>query len=853
MATRQSEETQLDNEVALKIVDHSVDGLLVIDAEGVVLFANQAAISLFQDKTSALVGSHFGAPAIHEPVEIILPRGNGVFFVEMRAVEIRLEGRAATLASLRDVTERKRAEEELRKRAEQLNESERRYRYTLEAAPDPIIVIDQTNQIILVNAAAERVFRYKRAELLGESVHLLIPGLFEEIDGDAGEAFPGGAATPLSPDSWGIRKDGVRVPIEVRPSPTGTGERGLEVMLAIRDLSGIRHAEAMFQKLLEAAPDAIIVMNQEGTITLVNSQLEKMVGYSREELLGRHREILIPERLREQRAAYYDAQTANPRTRVLEPPGGVIGLRKDGTEFPIEATFSLLETDEGLLIFSVFRDVTQRNASEERSRQLEILAAQAEAANRAKSAFLSTMSHEIRTPMNAILGYAQLMMRDAGLGADAISSLKVISRSGEHLLDMIDDVLDLAKIEAGHEMVALQTFDLRVLVRDLEAMFRLRMSAKGLQFEVRLEGEEVEYIEADEGKIRQVLINLLGNASKFTERGGVVMTVALNRRGDDRLWLSARVEDTGVGMTAEEQSSLFQPFMQAQNGQPMRRDGTGLGLAISQKLVTLMGGDITVSSTPGQGSTFCFEIPVVQTEGGDLRTWAGPRGRAVGIEARQVAPRVLIADDVPDNREWLGRLLNSLGFSVRSAENGKAAVSVWEQWRPQLILMDVHMPVMGGLEAARHIRSSPDGKETVIIALTADVREEHRRRIFEHEVNDFISKPCSVSQLLEKIRRHLGIEYVYEQETTGEDAGKEDLSAALAEQGPDLNHLKDLPADLVGQLAEAALNGQKAAISQLLPMVEERIGEQSARALQQLADEYQYDKLMQLLERACPR
>jgi two-component system sensor histidine kinase/response regulator len=857
MMQRQSNQTP-DNEVALEIVEHSIDGLLVIDAEGVVQFANRAAVALFADRTAALVGSHFGYPAIHEPLEIILPRGNSALFVEIRVVEIAWEGRAATLASLRDVTERKRAEEALRKQTEELAKSQKRHRSTLEAAPDPIVVIDQTSQIVLVNAEAELVFGYRRAELLGKSAGLLIPAYFEETDGDAGEAFPAAPSHEHSfggTDVYGVRKDGAHIPIEVRPSPTGTGEGGLEVMLAIRDLSKIRRAEAMFQQLLEAAPDGINVMNGEGTIMFVNSQMERMFGYSRDELLGRHREMLIPERLRETRAAYYDAQLADPRTRVLESPCEIVGLRRDGTEIPIEATFSLLKTDEGVLVFCSLRDVTQRKASEERTRQLEILAAKAEAANRAKSAFLSTMSHEIRTPMNAILGYARLMMRDSGLSADAVASLEVISRSGEHLLDMIDDILDLARIEAGHATLAPQTFDLRLHVRDLEAMFRLRMSAKGLQFRVRIEGEPVEYIEADEGKIRQILINLLGNAAKFTERGRVEMIVELNRREDHRLWLCARVEDTGVGMTAEEQNSLFQPFMQGQNGQ--RRDGTGLGLAISQKLASPMGGEITVSSAPGGGSVFRLEIPVVEAEGGDLRAYYGPLTRAIGIQAGQSAPRVLIADDVPDNRGWLGLLLTSVGFSVKLAENGKEAVAVWKKWRPQLILMDVHMPVMGGLEAARLIRSSPGGKETVIIALTADVREEHRRRVFEHEVNDFISKPCPENELLEKIRHHLGIEYVYERETGGadvekENAGKEHLVAMPADPSPDLDRLRNLPADLIGQLAEAALNGEKAVINQLIQMAEERIGEPSALVLRGLADAYQYDRLIQLLENACP-
>ena len=254
------------------------------------------------------------------------------------------------------------------------------------------------------------------------------------------------------------------------------------------------------------------------------------------------------------------------------------------------------------MVSSAIRDITERKRVEQQilnlNRQLEDAAAEAEAANRAKSTFLSTMSHEIRTPMNAILGYAQLMLRDPGLGADAKTNLKIIGRSGEHLLALINDVLDMAKIEAGRTELNPVTFNLARLLDDLAAMFRLRAEAKALRFELWVDGEAVPYVVADEGKIRQVLINLLGNAIKFTECGEIKLHVTLEQRKADQLWLSARVEDTGPGIAEEDQKKLFEPFSQVRSGLDSLK-GTGLGLAISRKYARMMGGDITVTSKPG--------------------------------------------------------------------------------------------------------------------------------------------------------------------------------------------------------------------------------------------------------------
>ncbi|WP_144051068.1 CHASE2 domain-containing protein [Calothrix sp. PCC 6303] len=399
----------------------------------------------------------------------------------------------------------------------------------------------------------------------------------------------------------------------------------------------------------------------------------------------------------------------------------------------------------------------------------------AEAANHAKSSFLTNMSHELRTPLNAILGFSQLLTRDEPLSNRQQQHVEIINRSGKHLLELINDILSMSKIEAGHIVLTPTCFDLHELLYSMEQMFQLRANAKGLHLQFENIGDIPHYIQTDEGKLRQVLINLLGNAIKFTQEGSVRLCV---KALPDSLIFE--IIDTGSGILPEEINSLFTPFVQTQIGK-QSMEGTGLGLAISREFVRLMGGDISVNSIFAQGSTFSFNIQGSYIPVSDIQIKTPP-GKIIGLEPHQPQYRILIVEDIEENRLLLIRLLQRFGFEIHHASNGEEAVSIWHNWQPNLILMDIRIPIIDGYEATKRIRlaeanpySSNYGTTivrevqtkttaTVIIALTASVFEEQQAAIFEAGCDDYISKPFAEDLLYEKIAQHLGIRYLRETE-----------------------------------------------------------------------------------------
>jgi signal transduction histidine kinase/CheY-like chemotaxis protein len=457
----------------------------------------------------------------------------------------------------------------------------------------------------------------------------------------------------------------------------------------------------------------------------------------------------------------------------------------------------------------------------------------AEQANRSKSVFLANMSHELRTPLNAILGFAQIMERDPHLNVRQRDHLGIVSRSGEHLLGLINDVLEMSKIEAGQTTLTETAFDLREMLRGIEEMFRVRAAGKKLQLLFEIEDNLPRYVRTDDGKLRQIIINLLGNAIKFTEEGGVVLRA---RQREDQ-HLEFEISDTGQGISSIEMDKLFKPFVQTESG-VKSQEGTGLGLAISRQFVQMMGGDIRVSSTVGQGTTFAFDINADQATAADLSTKEQQR-RVIGVSPDDPRDyRILVVDDKRENRQLMVERLSHVGLAVREAANGEEAIQVWEAWEPQLIWMDMRMPVMDGYEATRRIRGTVKGQSTVIIALTASAFEHEQAIVLSVGCDDFVRKPARESVIMEKMVEHLGIQFIYEEV---------DSAPKLEDVVLTRETLNVLSADQLTRLAQAA-NTVDLDLAETLVSELRATHPTIAKALHELVANYRFDQLQTLLQ-----
>jgi signal transduction histidine kinase/CheY-like chemotaxis protein len=463
---------------------------------------------------------------------------------------------------------------------------------------------------------------------------------------------------------------------------------------------------------------------------------------------------------------------------------------------------------------------------------------QAEEANRVKSVFLASMSHELRTPLNAILGFSRLLRADSSISADHHQTLDIINRSGEHLLILINDVLDLAKIEAGRTALENAAFNLRATMRDVAALMRQRAEAKGLTLTLEMDDDVQPVIVADEAKLRQVALNLVGNAVKFTARGGVTLRVSNQSSGrTNGVTLVMEVEDTGSGIAPEDQQRVFTPFVQV--GHKSDQEGTGLGLSLARQFVELMGGVIGVESAPGKGATFRVEVPVKSAEASALVP-AVPRETVMARLARgQSECRVLIVEDLAENWQLLQELLKRAGFQVRVAENGAEGVETFQSWRPHFIWMDWRMPVMDGLEATRRIRELDGGRDVKIVALSASVFSNEREQVLAAGADDFVSKPIQFSRIYDCMARHLGVRFVLD----------EPQAAAATELGPDVDReaLAALPTSSRVDLADALVSLDAMRIDGSIHRVAE-LNPALASVLVRLAGGLQYTAILQALQ-----
>jgi signal transduction histidine kinase/CheY-like chemotaxis protein len=464
---------------------------------------------------------------------------------------------------------------------------------------------------------------------------------------------------------------------------------------------------------------------------------------------------------------------------------------------------------------------------------------QAEAANQAKSVFLANMSHELRTLLNAILGFTRLMIKDPQATADQVKKLNIVTNSGESLLILINNVLDISKIEAGHMVREDGDIALTSLVHEVHSLFSLKAQVKGLVFDLELADDLPEDITVDPAKLRQVLTNLVANAVKYTEDGQISIRVKVTQRpSPEEVVLCFQIQDSGIGIPDEDLEHIFSPFVQIGN-QPATESGTGLGLAICKQFIELMGGSISVSSESGSGSLFHFELPVAVAQT-SLKTSAKNLNRQViGLAEGQPSYRILIAEDKLENRILLQEILAPLGYEVREATNGQEAVDLFTQWKPHLVWMDIRMPIMDGKEATKRIKASENGTNTKVIALTAHALEDERIEILEAGCDELIRKPYRDTEIYSALSRHLGVLFHYEE--------PQEAIVTTPVQNLDLEEIGKIPNDLIQSLRDSCLLLDK---EQCLLSLDEISGINSelGEGLRLMVEDMQFRKIIEILE-----
>jgi PAS domain S-box-containing protein len=589
-------------------------------------------------------------------------------------------------------------------------------------------------------------------------------------------------------------------------------------------------SKTMMQLMMDSVPALISYIDKGLHYRLANAYYQKLLGADPADMIGRHiREVIGEEGYAVEKAKFEEALSG--KVVVREDAF----MREDGRHFwYIVNLIPHFDNGEVKGVFALVTEITERKELETRLRQAKETA---EAANRAKSIFLANMSHELRTPLNAILGFSSMLGHDAAVTPAQKEKLTVINRSGEHLLSMINDILDLSKIEAGRIELEENPFDLAALLEEISAMIRSRAGEKGLSFILETDALGLPYVNGDAGKFRQILINLLSNAVKFTREGGITLRAATEPLPETpkRCQIVVEVEDTGPGIDPARQEKIFEPFVQEQG--VSAQTGTGLGLSICRTFSDLMGGSIEAESEAGRGALFRVRLPVGIVDAADVKTPAS-KPRVIGLAPGQKTRHILIADDHPDNRLVLKALLEEAGFAILEAQNGQEALEAFEKEAPDFIWMDMRMPVMDGYEAVRQIRRRPGGEKLPIVAITASVFKRQRPEILAAGCNDMVFKPFREHEIFKVMARFLGVEYVY--------AAPENAAAPIDGAKLTAAMLAELSPKLLKELDETTLVANRESILEVIDRIREHAPE-TAEHLRALVQNFEIDRIRELL------
>ncbi|MFP4120097.1 MAG: PAS domain S-box protein [Coleofasciculus sp.] len=808
----------------------------IYDEQGTLLYG----ISVFKDITA------------RKRTEKILTEYNQTLEQAVRDRTQELEAKNQHLHQ--EIEERKLLEQKLRT-------SEGKMRAVFEAMPDIILIIDpQTNDIQVAPTRPTRDIE--------KSIPLINQTIQQFLDGDNTQSWFQQihqvieTQEPIHFD-YSLNNGDQRVwfTASIAPLPNNS------VIWVARNITdrkrtqvALYQSEEKFARAFRSSPSAMTITRlSDGCHIDVNDSFCQFTGYSAPEIIGRTALDLN---------LWVNQKDRNQMLKAISNKGIIRNYEfefrtKSGDIRTALLSAEKITLDEQTCLIAVSQDISDRKQAEF---ALQLAKDTAEQANRAKSKFLSNMSHELRTPLNAIIGFAQLLGRDSSLTKEQHDHIGIICRSGEHLLSLINNVLQLSKIEAGQVKLNCYSFSLYELLKTVKELLKISAQKKGLQLLFDYEQTLPRYVETDEGKLRQVLINLLSNAIKFTNQGGVTLRV----KGIAEEWrgigaenvetchgasgsqeahhstfsqfpiqqkLRFEIEDTGAGIASEEIESLFEAFVQTETGRKSL-EGTGLGLPISQQFVRLMGGEIHVSSRLNQGSIFTFDIDVNRVEGIEPETQSATP-RVVGLVPGQPNYRILVVDDRVESRLLLVKLLTCVGFSVREAVNGQDAIAIWASWEPHLIWMDMRMPVMDGYEATKHIKGHLKGQSTVVLALTASAFEEERSLVLCAGCDDFVRKPFREDVIFNKIAHYLGVHYVYEQPTA---------STALERESPALTQaLTIMSQEWIHELYQAADSIDNERIFQLIEQIPPTHAA-IAQAITDMVNNFRCDQIIDLIE-----